>query len=237
MISPGMARVISYFPKGFVQWLSKNILNGYIRKYADLEVNGMENLKNIKKPILFICNHLSNSDALVLSKVLEKQNITFVAGAKLSDNPLTNLAINITKTITIKPNTADKDAISKIIKTLKQGNNVLIFPEGTRSRNASMIEAKKGVFLVQKLSKATLIPLGIYGTENLLPINEKDMGLEKFYHAKVTLNIGKEIEMPQKNKDEDKHDYEDRSVNFLMGKIAGLLPEKYRGIYSVTNNK
>lgn len=233
MISLGMAKVIGYLPKGLVQVLCRKILSGYIEKYADLKINGIENLKDVKRPVLFICNHLSNSDALVISKVLKEEDITFVAGIKLSSNALTNLGMTITKTIAIKPNTADKDAISKIIQTLKAGKNVLIFPEGTRSRNASMIEPRRGVFLVQKLSKASIIPLGISGTEKLLPVNKEDMTLEKFHYAKVTLNIGKQIEIPEKVKDEDKHNYEERSVHFMMEKVAELLPESYRGVYKL----
>lgn len=38
-------------------------------------------------------------------------------------------------------------------------------PEGTRSRSGSMIEAKKGVLLMQKLSKATVVPIGLAGTD------------------------------------------------------------------------
>lgn len=232
MISPGMAKIIGYLPKGLLECLCKKLIYGYVEKYADIKINGMENLKDVKRPILFICNHLSNSDALVINKSLKEEDITFVAGIKLSKNPLTNLGMSMTKTIPIKPNTADKDSISKIVKTLKAGNNVLIFPEGTRSRTSSMIEAKRGVFLVQKLSKASIIPLGIHGTEKLLPI-KKDMGSEKFNYAKVTLNIGKQIEVPEKIENEDKHAYEERSVSFMMKKIAELLPESYRGVYQL----
>ncbi|AKN33360.1 acyl-phosphate glycerol 3-phosphate acyltransferase [Clostridium carboxidivorans P7] len=230
MISPGMAKIISYLPKGLLECLCKKLIYGYVEKYANVQINGMENLKDVKRPILFICNHLSNSDALVINKFLKEEDITFVAGIKLSKNPLTNLGMSMTKTIPIKPNTADKDSISKIVKTLKAGNNVLIFPEGTRSRTSTLIEAKRGVFLVQKLSKASIIPLGIHGTEKLLPI-QKDMGSEKFNYAKVTLNIGKKIEVPEKMENEDKHAYEERSVSFMMKKIAELLPESYRGVY------
>lgn len=232
MISPGVAKIIGYLPKGLVEAVSRKIVDGYLKKYANIEVKGMENLKDVKKPIIFISNHLSNSDALVLNKVLKNEDITFIAGAKLSDNPLTNLGVSITKTITIKPNTADKEAISKVIRTLKDGNNILIFPEGTRSRTTGMISAKKGVVLIQKLTKATVIPLGICGSEKLLPINAKDMGLERFQYAKVTVNIGKPIELPEKEKEEDKRDYEERAMDFLMRKIAVLLPEEYRGVYS-----
>lgn len=231
MISPGMAKLIGFLPKGLVESLSRIIVNRYMKKYADIEVRGIENLVGVKRPIIFICNHLSNSDALVINKALKDEDLTFVAGIKLSNNPLTSLGINITKTITIKPNTADKDAMSKIIKMIKNGNNVVIFPEGTRSRNGSMIKAKKGIVLIQKLTKASVIPMGIWGSEKLMPINEVDMGLEKFHNAKVTLSIGKQIEIPEKEEGEDKHEHEERVLNFMMKKIAELIPEEYRGVY------
>lgn len=230
MISPGAARLIGYLPKDIVRFFSRKIVNKYLKTYADIEVKGMENLKNIKKPILFICNHLSNSDGLIINRVLREQDITFVAGAKLSDNPLTSLGIYITKTITIRPNTPDKEAISSVVKTLKEGKNILIFPEGTRSRTGSMIKAKKGIILIQKLSKATIVPLGIYGTENLMPISE-DMGEEKFQNAKVTFCIGQEVKVPARCAGEDKHEYEENTMNFIMKSIAELLPEQYRGEY------
>ncbi|WP_097026538.1 lysophospholipid acyltransferase family protein [Clostridium peptidivorans] len=231
MISPLAVKIISKLPKSMVCFLAKRIINRCMNKYADIEVTGMENLKDIKKPIIFICNHLSNSDALVLMEVFKEQDLTFVAGAKLSDNPLTNLGISIAKTITIKPNTADKDALSSIIKMLRAGNNILIFPEGTRSRTASLIEAKKGIVLIQRLSKAIVVPVGMWGTEKLLPINDQDMGSEKFHHAKVRINIGKPVDIPVKDKEEDKHDYEERILTYFMKSIAALLPENYRGIY------
>ncbi|MCW6086072.1 MULTISPECIES: lysophospholipid acyltransferase family protein [Clostridium] len=231
MISPTMTKIIGHMPKGLLKFLSQKILNRYINNYANLTINGKENLKNIDKPIIFISNHLSNSDALIINKVLEDQDITFIAGVKLKDNSLTKLGLEITKTIPIKPNTADKEAIYNIVKTLKAGNNILIFPEGTRSRTAKLMEPKKGVVLIQKLSKANIVPLGISGTEKLLPINDKDMALERFQFANVAVNIGKALELPKKNKEESKHEYEDRLMDYFMGEIAKLIPKKYRGIY------
>ena len=114
---------------------------------------------------------------------------------------------------------------------MKSGNNILIFPEGTRSRTAKLMEPKKGVVLIQKLSKATIVPLGISGTEKLLPINDKDMALERFQSANVTINIGRAVELPKKNKEESKHEYEDKLMDYLMGEIANLIPKEYRGIY------
>lgn len=231
MISPGMSRLIGMLPDSLIKFLANKILYGYIKKYANIKVKGWENLNGIQKPMLFICNHLSNSDALVLNTAFKGQDLAFVAGVKLTGNVLTNLGMHITKTINIKPNAADKDAISNVVKHLKAGNNVLIFPEGTRSRTGGMIEAKKGIVLIQRLSKATVIPVGMSGTDKLLPINDKDMALEDFHYADVTLNIGKPVQIPSKGKDEDRREYDDRVLDIMMKSIAELLPESYRGVY------
>ena len=231
MISPGMSRLVGMLPDSLIKFLANKILYGYIKKYANIKVKGWENLNGIQKPMLFICNHLSNSDALVLNTTFKEQDLAFVAGVKLTGNVLTNLGMHITKTINIKPNAADKDAISNVVKHLKAGNNVMIFPEGTRSRTGGMTEAKKGIVLIQRLSKATVIPVGMSGTDKLLPINDKDMALEDFHCADVTVNIGKPVAIPTKGKEEDRREYDDRVLSIMMRSIAELLPESYRGVY------
>ena len=94
------------------------------------------------------------------------------------------------KTVNIKPNSADKEAITKIVKMVRGGENLLIFPEGTRSRTGAMIEGKKGRLLIARLTKAEIVPIGMTGTEKLLPIaKDDDMGGEKFNYADVNIKI------------------------------------------------
>jgi len=220
-----------YLPDSVVTLISKKVVNGFLNKYADINIEGMENLKNLENPVIFISNHLSNSDGIVLNKVLKAQDVTFVAGIKLSQNKFTNLGRYVVKTITITPNSADKDAMSSIIKTVKNGNNVLLFPEGTRSRTGSLMEARRGILLIQKFTKADIIPIGISGSEKLLPINNLRMDKEKFQHAKVNIKIGNRIKMLEKDPNENKHEFDEKSMKHIMKAIAELLPETYRGIY------
>lgn len=232
MISTTAAKIINSLPSQLVTYISKTIVNRYLKKYAQINIQGSEHLKGIKTPTIFICNHLSNADGLVLDRVLKEFEPTFVAGVKLSNNAITSIGVNVIKTTNIKPNTADKDGIQKIIKLIRQGESLVIFPEGTRSRVGSLIEAKKGILLIARMTGAPIIPLGLYGTEKLLPINkEGNMSGETFNNATVHINIGKQFEFPKRLKEQDKEEYEKFAIDYVMKKIAELLPEKYRGIY------
>jgi len=206
-------------------------INLQIKNHARLDVKGLENLNSdFKRPYLFVCNHLSNSDGLVLNKVLEKENIIFVAGRKLESNSMTNLGFKVVRSIPILPNSPDKDAIKKIVNAVKEGNNILIFPEGTRSRTAKMLEGKKGILLFARLTNAPIVPIGIWGTEKFMPI-KNEMSKEAFYDADINVSIGEVFNIPEKSDDETKRSWEDNCLNYIMMRIAELLPKEYRGFY------
>ncbi|WP_155987810.1 lysophospholipid acyltransferase family protein [Gorillibacterium massiliense] len=226
-----LLKFVNLLPEPLLIMFVRFYVNLQIKRHARLDVKGLENLDcDFKRPYLFVCNHLSNSDGLVLNKVLEKENMIFLAGKKLESNSMTNLGFKIVRTIPILPNSPDKDAIKKVISAVKEGNNMLIFPEGTRSRSATMLEGKKGILLFAKLTNAPIVPIGIWGTEKFMPI-KNDMGKEAFCDADININIGEVFNLPKKSDDETKGNWEADCLNHIMMKIAELLPREYRGIY------
>lgn len=232
MILNVIARLINILPEKIKIFISKIIVNIVLKMYANIIVRGNENLQGIQKPTIFICNHLSNSDGLVLSKALKAVDPTFVAGVKLSNNPFTNIGMNAVKTTNIVPNSTDSEGIKNIIRLARQGESLFIFPEGTRSRVGSMIKAKNGIVLIAKMTGVPIVPIGLYGSEKLLPINSKgNMESEKFNNADVYINIGRQFTLPAKTAEQGKKEYEEYATNYMMNKIAQLLPEEYRGVY------
>lgn len=230
-----LAPVINILPESVVRYIGQKASHHLLTKYADLEITGTENLsERIGKPTIFIANHLSNIDGIVLNKVLEKHNVTFIAGKKLKENPFTSVFLRIVKHILINPNSADRNAIKKALAVLKKGESILIFPEGTRSRTSSMIKGKKGFLLLARLSKAEIVPIALEGTEKMLPINPNDMGMETPSHAKVWVKIGRPFQLEPKHHDTD--DGDEECVDMAMRKIAEMLNPEYQGVYKITNS-
>lgn len=229
-----LVKIVNKLPEPLMKKFVKFYVDLQIDRHATLVVKGLENMSSdLKRPCLFVCNHLSNCDGLVLNKVLEKEKVVFIAGKKLEANSMTNLGFKIVRSIPIMPNSPDKDAIRRVVNAVKEGNNILIFPEGTRSRTAKMLEGKKGILLFAKLTNAPIVPIGIWGTEKLMPIND-EMGKEVFHNAEVSIQIGKGFYLPEKNDDETKETWESHCLSDIMTSIAELLPKEYRGFYDET---
>lgn len=232
MISKLGFKVLVKLPDSMFRPIAQRIVDSVLNKYSDTSIEGLQELSSEEGPFIFIGNHLSNSDGLIINKILkEKYDPYFIAGVKLNDKAVTNIGTRLVKNINITPNTADRESLNRIVKEMKAGNNIVIFPEGTRSRTAEMIEAKKGILLIARLTKAKIVPFGMTGTENLMPINDENMGDERFYNAKVNVKFGKPITLPVKSKEESKQEYDERALTYLMKSIASLLPESYRGVY------
>jgi 1-acyl-sn-glycerol-3-phosphate acyltransferase len=224
-------------PKKTQRKIILRILNTSIKYYANLQVKNIENLRERKgKPTIFIANHLSNMDGPVLNYFLEDYDVAFIAGVKLKKVKTTRLIMQALNTIEIKPGTPDMRAIKEAIKHLKGGGSLVIFPEGTRSREAQMNQALKGFVLLAKMSGASIMPIGLAGTEKLLPINDDGMGKESLHKADVLVSFGKPFTLPKKSKVKVA-DFNQYIADYCMIQIAKNLPESYHGYYKDFNEE
>lgn len=224
--------LINVLPETIIRFLGRIITGVLLSKYAVLEVTGKEILtERENQPTIFISNHLSNFDGVVLNNLLKNNSVAFMAGVKLEKNPFTCFFLKSINHIPITPGSPDKNAVKSALKHLNSGGSIVIFPEGTRSRAGSLIRVKKGFILLVKLAKVPIVPIALEGTEIVLPINDDDMSSEKLHKSKVSVKIGEPFTLPQKNECPEVCDWEEMCINYSMKKIAAMLETKYRGIY------
>ncbi|HMB00135.1 MAG TPA: AMP-binding protein, partial [Spirochaetota bacterium] len=132
-----------------------------------------EGLKNIPEgPAIITPNHQSFLDGFCLSAVFKKsilKNIYFYAKAKHFKTGIIKYLASKNNIILMDLQNGLKESIQKTAALLKQGKKVVIFPEGTRSRDGLMHDFKKTFAILSKNLNVPVLPVAICGSYNALP--------------------------------------------------------------------
>lgn len=141
-----------------------------------------------EEPCIFVANHQSLLDPLAIVCSL-KRRVIFLASRDLYNIPLLGLLLKSVGTIPIKKNSADIKSIKNALNALKKGYSIAIFPEGGLSVDGELKEAFKGAMYISYKSGSPIVPIGIKGTYNILPIGKYVPKLR----GKITVNLGKPV--------------------------------------------
>lgn len=163
----------------FVRIPLQGVMNLFSKSIYRLEVKGKENFDLIKKeqPLIFVCNHVSMFDTFTIYRALpiSIRIKTFSAAARdfFFKNYITavfgRLAYNAFA-FSRKENV--KQSLIDFGEIISEGNNVLIYPEGTRSRNGQLLEFKTGTGLMVWNTGVSVVPIKINGLYDVLPVGK-----------------------------------------------------------------
>jgi 1-acyl-sn-glycerol-3-phosphate acyltransferase len=132
-------------------------------------VHGRENVRK-GMPQIIASNHISWFDVFALASVIEV-NYHFVAKKELLKIPLFGRAMEAAGHITIDRSNRDR-AIESLRaageKIRRTPGAVVIFPEGTRSRNGRLMAFKKGAFMLAAESGVAIVPTAITGSFEIM---------------------------------------------------------------------
>lgn len=173
----------------------KLILYIFFRVFYRLEIIGQENIPE-KGGVIIASNHVSYLDPPVLG-VSIKRRTTFMAREGLFRIPILGTFIK-SFSFPVRRGKPQPSTIKEAVKRLNNGELIAIFPEGGRSPDGTLMEAKRGIGVIACLSKCIIIPAFISGTEKALPV-----GARFLHPAKIKVIFGKPI-LPvthSKNKD------------------------------------
>ena len=141
-----------------------------------IKVYGKKNIPKVGGFIL-ASNHVSYLDPITLGVACPRK-LNFMARHDLFCNPLFSWFITILGAFPLKRDSYDSSALKEAIRRLKNGNALVLFPEGSRSINGISNEPQPGIgFLVVKAC-VPVIPAFIRGTELVLPKGSKFIRLK-----------------------------------------------------------
>jgi 1-acyl-sn-glycerol-3-phosphate acyltransferase len=131
-----------------------------------VHVHGIENLKGAG-PFIFAPNHQSNFDIAALLGYLPGQN-RFIAKKELFAEPVLGTVL---RTMGMIPVDRDNplEAIDRLNAAAAGGSSLIIFPEGTRSRDGQLLPFKKGPFIAAIHLKLPIVPVVCIGTSAIMP--------------------------------------------------------------------
>jgi 1-acyl-sn-glycerol-3-phosphate acyltransferase len=193
------------------------------RLFTRLTVIGRDNIPS-EGGCLLVGNHLGIIDGPLIFCLIKRNDTTGLVALKHKKNPAIRFVVENAKGIWINREETDFKALKQARSHLKNGGVLGIAPEGTRTDDHQLIQAKPGVVFLADNSDAVVVPIGITGTENSL---KKVLTLQR---PKVTIEFGQPFHLPPLDRT-DRDSSLQQNTDEIMCQIAAMLPEKYRGYY------
>lgn len=174
-------------------------------------VEGKDNIPDDEN-VLFVANHQGMFDFPAIITGLN-QMCAFIVKKEAASYPVLNQCMSLMDCIYI-----DRDNAREALKSLdaaaeliKNGRNVFIFPEGTRSKTGEIGEFKNGVYKIVEKARCKIVPILIDGTRLALEETGNIMP------ADVTVKVFPPIET---------RDMDRKQIKGLTGEIRGMLIEE-----------
>ncbi len=195
-----------------------------LRVFADWRVSGVENVPPMG-PLIVVANHQSNLDPSLLSTSFPRR-IRFLAKEELFRLPVAGWLLHQYGAAPLDRHRRDAKVYRWVLDQLEHDQAIVLFPEGTRNPSA-LKKANPGVARLALKSQASLVPVGITGTERL-------GSCARVFNptGRIRVNIGTPFSLPLIEGKPSSAVLESLT-GMIMQRIAALLPPSYRGVYPV----
>ena len=165
--------------------------------------------ENVPKEGAYVmcANHMSNWDAPILVSST-KRKMYVMAKAELFKNKFIKWLAKKVLVFPVKRGQRDIESLKFSLKVLKEGEILMLFPEGTRKGMEKNVKTQNGAAFMALRAGVPIIPVGIKG--NMKPF------------TKVTINYGKPLEFKEYYSNKPEKEVLDRVSKEIMDNIIML---------------
>ena len=195
-----------------LDWMSKKLLQAVDLKFEVFNESGFTFKDDV--PYVLMSNHLSHYDIPLLMQAFTHQSVRMLTKKELFKVPLWGKGMKNAEFISIDRKN-QKQALRDIEtakKAMQSGIRLWVAPEGTRSREGHLLPFKRGGFKIAIDLNATILPIGIIGSNKALPPDKFNF----YLHQNAEVHIGKPV---------DCSSYDMKNVKELMAEVETQIRE------------
>jgi len=205
---------------------SKRIVTVLFNLLTRWEVESEENLP-AGGPLLMVFNHLAWWDAPLAMAALPFE-ITGIALKELERIPITGQILRLSNAILVDRGRYDREALRQALAVLEGGGILAIAPEGRMSVTGALERGKPGSVFIARRADVPILPIGLVGTDKVLG------EWRRFRRPYLKVVIGKVFRLPEGREYASRKEARQADADFIMERLAELLPPEYRGVYADT---
>ncbi len=151
----------------FSYWLGYRLFSEIAHGFFGYQVIGRENIQ-VPGPALIVSNHVSFMDPPLVGIAFDEP-IHFLAKKTLFDNPVAGAIFRSWQAIPVDQDAPGPGSLKAVLRQLRAGEKVIIFPEGNRSEDGLFQKPENGVGFVIAKAGVPVIPARVFGAYAALP--------------------------------------------------------------------
>ncbi|RHQ97962.1 lysophospholipid acyltransferase family protein [Peptoclostridium sp. AF21-18] len=195
-----------------------SVLRLFCKVFFKYEVIGIENVP-LEGNVIIAANHKSNLDPIFVASSMTTREVAAIAKKELFDHKVLGFILKKLNTIPIDRENTGISTVKQILRAIKDGYVLGLFPEGTRVRGKEFGQAKAGLSLFASKGKANVVPISVISSYKLF--------------SRVKIYIGEPIDMSQYFRAKLTNEDHERISEEIMQVIIKNYCEQADGIVDV----
>ena len=195
-----------------VQCGCSSIQSARFHYHPDMDINQTQ---------VLVSNHRSFLDPPLIGNLM-REKITYIARRSLWRVPIVAQVLCVVGALPVDPGKSSIQTMKETIAILKGGCSILLFPEGTRSRDGSLGMLSDGYAMIARRGNVAITPVYLCNTELVWPLGAV---FPRANFRRMEIFFGKPITAP----DTLKGAHRDKWVTNYVERWMALMDERHRG--------
>lgn len=208
--------------------------------FAKTTIDGIDHVPQ-SGPVILVANHRSYFDVFAVAMMVAKtgRTVRFLGKKEVFDAPLIGQLASLFGGIRVDRASGSDEPLEHAIQALRDGEMVAIMPQGTIPRGLAFfdpqLQGRWGAARLAMASNATVIPIGLWGTEKVWPRNAKLPDVLNVSNPPlISINVGAPVELDRSGVTDGIVDANTRAI---MSAISALLPPESRSEITPTDEQ